>query len=293
MKLFDLHCDTLYRSTEEDKRLKSNDLYIDIDRGRKYKPWHQCFAIWIPDGITINERQELFERNLTKFNKEIAPCATEEFSPILTVENLSVAGENLEYLSYLKGVSVQMATLTWNCANEVGGGADTDIGITDFGRAAVTKMEDIGMIIDVSHASERLFFDVCDNTKKPFVATHSNAKSVCPNPRNLSDEQIRIIIQRGGIIGLNFHKLFVSDKRNPKFSDILRHAEHILSLGGEHALSIGSDFDGANILNRLKGIESMESLTEYFLKHNLSERLVDDIFFGNAAEFFDTNLQML
>ena len=141
--------------------------------------------------------------------------------------------------------------------------------------------------MDISHASERLFYDTAEVSRLPFVASHSDAKTVCPHRRNLTDEQFRVICERGGLVGLNFCRDFLhKQSTNAKMYDIIRNAEHFLALGGEKTLAIGGDFDGADIPADMDGIHSMPALYEMFLHHNYSETLVRDIFFNNALDFF-------
>ena len=121
-------------------------------------------------------------------------------------------------------------------------------------------------------------------------ATHSNSKRICNHRRNLTDEQFRIIVNRGGIVGINFCNDFLSDRGSAKLEDIIRHAEHFLELGGSKAIAIGSDFDGCDMPAEISGIERIENLYEYFLKRNYPQSLVDDIFFNNAYNFMLNNL---
>ena len=142
------------------------------------------------------------------------------------------------------------------------------------------------MAIDLSHASERLFYSVVEHTEGPLVASHSNSRSICPHLRNLTDEQFCLIRDRGGVVGLNFAPPFLCQKGGACAEDIYRHAEHFLELDGEKTLAIGSDFDGTSLPEDIYGIASMESVYEIFLRHGCSEALIHRIFFKNAYDFF-------
>ncbi|MBQ1985226.1 MAG: membrane dipeptidase, partial [Clostridia bacterium] len=208
---------------------------------------------------------------------------------ILTVEGSAVLNGKLENVAHLRDRGVRMMTLTWNGSNEVGSGimSKDSFGLTPFGVLAVKEMERLGIAVDISHASEKLFFDVAEHSTRPFVASHSNAKALCKHPRNLSDEQIKIMCQRDCLVGLNYFKAFLNDEPDKAdVEDLYRHAEHFLSLGGANILAMGSDFDGASMPNGITGLESMEDVANVFLRHNLPEALVNKIFFENAAEFF-------
>ena len=181
-----------------------------------------------------------------------------------------------------------MMTLTWNGENELGGGADTALGLTPFGREALKEMERLSIVADVSHASDALFYDVAEIAEKPIVASHSNARAVCPHRRNLTDRQFQILRDKGGLVGLNFCVHFLREDSNAHFEDLLRHADHFWSLGGETTLCLGSDYDGTDVPPELAGIEKMQDLYELFLKHNYKESLVNSLFFDNASKFFAT-----
>ena len=180
-----------------------------------------------------------------------------------------------------------MMTLTWNGVCEAGDGAKVDNpkGLTKFGKNLVKKLEENDIIIDISHASEKLFYDVAEICEKPIVATHSNCKKVCGNPRNLTDEQIKIIKEKGGLIGLTFCKDFLSNSKNASMDDVLRHFEHFLLLSCEDNLAFGSDFDGADTPEEISSIDKIKNLYEYFLKKGYKENLLDKVFFSNAYDF--------
>ena len=125
-----------------------------------------------------------------------------------------------------------MLTLTWNGTCEFGDGAMVTHpkGLTEFGRKAIPKLEQHRIVVDISHASEPLFYDVAEIASKPLVASHSNAKAVCKHPRNLTNEQVQMIKQSGGLIGLNFHPPFLKEDGIATVDDLIAHAEHFLSL---------------------------------------------------------------
>lgn len=307
MKLADLHCDTLWQCYKEGiPSIRKNTLHIDLERGNRYSPWMQCFAAWMPDENRGKAAQDVFEKMSRIYEKfllenadrmypvyagaDIEAAASEgKCASIFAVEGGSAAGGTLAGIRWLYEKGVRMMTLTWNKANEIGGGADEPGSLTPFGKEAVREMERLGMVIDVSHASDPLFWSVAENTEKPFVATHSDSRAVCPHRRNLTDEEFLEICRRGGLVGLNFTREFLSEEGDRAVpEDILQHAEHFLALGGENVLAMGSDFDGTVVPDGITGIESMEEIAEMFLRHNYSEKLVSKIFYENAHKFFQS-----
>lgn len=297
MRLFDLHCDTLYKAVTEHTSLDEPTYEISVSRGMKFDCWHQCAAIWIPDGISENQAMRLFLQahallisESKRFNIGISTKGTSnrqnEF--LFTVENGALLAGKSDNIDLISKCGVRMVTLTWNAENCIGGGADAQhVGLTDFGRECVKRLEDKSIVIDISHASDKLFYEVFEHTKMPIAASHSNSRSVCNHRRNLSDEQFKLITQRGGVVGLNFHRDFLlADPAKASICDILKHAEHFLSLGGEDSLCIGSDYDGSDVPSELSGIEKIENLYEAFLKIGYNEQLVQKILYDNAHNFF-------
>lgn len=307
MKFFDLHCDTLYRAVENNGSIVDNDYHLSVSRGSKYQNWVQCFAVWIPDELRKNAAISFFKRAKSKFDAEL--CENADFicqcrnaaeiksavsnhkcAAILTVEGGAVLAGNLNNLDYLSDCGVKMLTLTWNDHCEIGGGsfASQPNGLTAFGKSVVNRMAELSIAIDISHASDNLFFDVAKNVNAPIVASHSNSRKICQHKRNLTDEQFDIIKSRNGLVGLNFAQIFLkNDGKSATSYDIIKHADYFLARGGEKIICMGSDFDGTDLPTDISGIESMEALYEQFLRHNYNESLVQDIFFNNAFDFFE------
>ena len=306
MRYFDLHCDTIAECAGQNQPLRQNTLQLSLERGKAFSPWFQCFAVWIPDALRgaaalayFEQIRERFLEEVDKNRSALTMCVHQEdftkiekyggCGAILTVEGGAVLAGKLENISYLAECGVRVLTLTWNGSNEIGDGAmvERPRGLTEFGKKAILELEKNDIVIDVSHSGDPLFYNVAEYSSRPFIATHSNARAVCGHPRNITDEQFQIIKNRGGLVGLNFCTKFLRSSGTACGEDVLRHAEHFLSLGGEKTLAIGSDFDGADMPGDLPGIQAMEALAERFLRHGYAENLVRDIFYGNAYRFFN------
>ena len=301
MRLFDFHCDTLYKALTENKTLnEKTGFHISVDRGKAYDRWIQCMAIWIPDEIRGNKAVELLNNAYSKLKYESKSYdiniikskddfkSDKKASFIFTVEGGAALAGDIKNVSLLKEFGVKFVTLTWNGKNELGDGClvDDSRGLTDFGRKAVRELEKNNIFIDLSHASDRLFYDTAEIITKPIVATHSNSRSITNHPRNLTDEQFQIIKNSGGIVGLNFYKEFLNgDCSKASMYDIIKHADHFLSLGGENTICLGSDFDGADLPEDISGIERMYDLYELFLKNGYKESVVNKIFYENGYYF--------
>ena len=305
MDLFDLHCDTAYECAT---RLGSVDLmkgarHISLCRGKYLRNWRQIFAVFMPDeyrgeaAIAHYERvRDYLYRQARMFPEDFRIVKTgrslsEDFdgcSAILSVEGGSVLAGRIERVQSLYDDGVRLITLTWNDSNELGDGirAKKGRGLTPFGREVVKEMNRLRMAVDVSHLSDAGFYDVAAISSAPFVASHSNARALCGNLRNLTDEMMDTIVRRGGVIGLNFFREFLRDDGEARMTDILRHAEYMLSRGCGDSLCLGSDFDGCDVPSDMTGVESMAALYEAFLRLNYKEDLVRRIFFDNAARYF-------
>lgn len=168
-------------------------------------------------------------------------------------------------------------------------------GLTEKGREMVAEMEKLGMIPDVSHLSDAGFYDVLEVTKKPFVASHSNARQICPCVRNMTDDMIKKLAGRGGVMGLNFCADFLEEKplgeKNPgTIEAVVRHARHIINVGGAEVLGLGSDFDGIDVHEELPGAQSMERLWDALHRAGFGQDVLDGIFYRNVLRVYQDTL---
>lgn len=308
LRLFDLHCDTLYMCQKDKLDFKINNLQISLEKGLKYHPWVQLFAIWVPDELRkqkavdhFNNCYYYFLEQIDKHSDIIVQCKkfddiqnaikNNKCAAILSVEGAAAAGGKLEGFEHMADCGVKMITLTWNGPNELGDGilSKNGMGLSSFGLESVKQMEQLNITVDVSHLSEKGFYDVVSVAKRPFAATHSNSKYICNNVRNLTDNQFKEIIKHDGIVGINFYPQFVNNTSDCTFKDIKRHIDHYISLEGENNISIGADFDGADMPSCITGIEDVSKLYDYLIDWGYSEELTDKIMFKNAYEFVKRN----
>ena len=304
MKIFDTHCDTIYECYKQGKSLYRNNLHLSLEKMSTFDQYVQVFAIWMPDEFRGEEAQKHYEACLFKYRqeltiyKDIVGESLSENAPqitaLLAVEGGSVLLGDPARVEQLHNDGVKLITLTWNGDNELGSGcfSKTPIGcLTEVGRMVIKEMNRFDMLVDVSHLSEKGFYQVCELSEKPFIASHSNAKEVCDNPRNLTKDQIKCMIERKCLMGLNFYKKFLQVDGKAGLEDVYCHADFFLSQGAEDLLCLGSDFDGADIPEDLNGAEKLTDLYNLFLKKGLSQTLTDKIFFENAYDFFSKSFQ--
>ena len=300
MRLFDLHCDTLYECYTKGIDLYSNCGHVDLKRGCRLDEWGQVFAVWIPDewrGEAAFEHacralHMAHEKELV-FSEKLHFLRAGERLPerfpahacvgVLAVEGGAALGGCLEHLTELAALGVKIMTLTWNGENELGFGAGCDpkAPLKPFGRQVVREMERLGMLIDVSHLNHRGFWDAAEATDARLIATHSVSAAVYDHPRSLTDAQFDEIARRGGVVGLNF---VASQLGAATFEQIERHLDHFLSRGGEQSVSFGCDLDGTDLPPDWGGIEVIPRLYDYLASRGYAEETLDRIFFKNAEK---------
>ncbi len=262
--IVDMHCDTLSVAFRNKRSLaiESHEGHADLPRLRKGGVGIQFFALFGVDPNPSNallftlqlldyfweeyqENRKLIELILSR--GDIDHClATGKTGAFLTIEGGEALGGSIQVLRNLYRLGIRGLGLTWNYRNEIADGvgeSQTGGGLTRFGTEVVKEMNRLGMVIDVSHISERGFWDVLELSNCPVIASHSNCRSVWDHPRNLSDEQIKAIAQKGGIIGLNFMPDFLGPQ-GAGLNSLLKHIDHICNLVGDDYLGFGSDFDG-------------------------------------------------
>ncbi len=200
----------------------------------------------------------------------------------------------LLHKSYERGLRV--LTITWKEANKFGTGAhfsdpQVDRGLTPKGRELVVEAQKLGITIDVSHLNEPSFWDVIDVAKRPVVATHSNARAICDHPRNLRDDQIEAIGEKGGVIGINFGIKFLDpgkdpDNRGLPLDVIKQHVDHIVSIAGVDTVALGADFDGVRVPDCVKDCTRYPALLEFFQTNGYSKSDVRKIASENWLRVF-------
>ena len=171
-----------------------------------------------------------------------AAIAADQVGLVLHFEGLKPLVGRPAMLRHFHRLGLRSAQLTWNDGNELadGIGVEAPGGLTPLGRELVAELDRFGILIDVSHLSEPGFWDLTEVTHGPLVASHANAAALCPHPRNLKDDQIRTIAERGGYVGVCFFPFFVGEE--PSLERLLDHVDHIAGLVGVDAVAVGPDY---------------------------------------------------
>lgn len=300
----DAHCDTVLRLADGASLLPEGEPqgHLDLPRLRRGGVDVQVFALWVDHDRHTNDAPQrcltLLDavwREIEKHSDDVYAVlsaadfdrarAEDKVGILLSIEDGAALGGSLAALRMFYRLGVRAVGLTWNGRNELAegvGARESGGGLTAFGRAVVGEMERLGMVVDVSHITERGFWDVVDVSQRPFIASHSNAQAVCDHPRNLTDEQIRALAERGGVMGMNFCPPFVREGGDARIDDIVRHIDYIVDLVGPQHVGIGSDYDGISTTPvGLEDAARLPALTELLLSKGYADDVVADIIGGN------------
>lgn len=303
ISVFDAHCDTISRCWREYEGLDSNSGAVSLERTASFGRYGQFFALWTADGYTgyplggdsveraYHALLRCFKDQMARNSTKIVQCRTAgeaeranrlgKAAAFLSVEGAELLGCDPGRLDQAAEDGIVAINLTWNHANALSGSNcdEPERGLSPVGREFVAKMEDLHILVDVSHLSEAGFWDVAEMARRPFIASHSNAKSVWDHTRNLTDGQINAIIKNQGVIGLNFYTEFVGNGRD--LDAVRAHLDHILEMGGASNAALGGDWDGCDTIDCLPAIDCLPRLYEHLLRHGYRETVVQDLFYNN------------
>lgn len=327
MNVVDMHCDTiaeLYYSHRDggNASVLENSLHIDLKRMQKGQYLLQNFALFVhmerekePFAYAM-KLVDTFYRELEAWPELIGIVKSWEdieanrkagrMSALLTLEEGGVCQGELAYLRDFYRLGARMMTLTWNFQNElaypnriirspegpVRFAPDTEHGLTPRGIEFVREMERLGMIIDVSHLGDAGIWDVFRYTTKPFVASHSNARSLASHPRNLTDDMIRALAERGGVAGINFCAAFLRDEEDGKepvhsyCRDMVAHMKHMRRTGGIGCIGLGTDFDGITSQVELVDCSGMQMLADEMSRQGFTTGEIEAVFYGNVLRLY-------
>ena len=321
MKLFDLHCDTLYECCETGKHLRENDLHINRQAALKYEHYVQFFALFCgaypPESqksgrhcLLDTPKDERLARLLATAEAEFranedwltlcrsgaeirAAAENGKAAALLSIEGAELLPEWEGALDEAYDAGVRLVTLTWNYRSRYGcsSAIDQNEGLTEEGRRLVRALDEKGMLIDVSHLSDRGFWDVCEETARPFVATHSDSRALCRSSRNLTDAEFAEIAQRGGLVGINLYTPFLVRQSDSVIDDAIDHIERFVGMYGEKTVALGCDFDGCDQLPAgIEGLGDMYRLADRMLALGYREETVRALFYDNAFAFIQKML---
>ena len=318
MKVVHMHCDTimeLYKARErgEEISLLDNDLHIDLKKMEAGDYFLQNFALFVDlkgtedPFLTCVRMADLFYQVMEENRDRISPVTTwaeiernwkeGRMSALLTLEEGEVCQGDPALLRTLYRLGARMMTFTWNYENSLawpgreGGLPETEKGLKERGFEILEEMEALGMIVDVAHLSDAGIWDVLRTAKKPFVASHSNARTLASHARNLTDEMIRAIAEKGGVIGINYYCNFLEDipeggRQISRISRMVEHMKHIRQVGGAGCIGLGSDFDGIYGEVEIGNSAGLPRLAEAMESAGFTAGEVEAVFHGNVLRLY-------
>ncbi len=305
--IIDLHSDafnTIYRKANGNIALmEGTRLETSIPRLRQGGVRAQFYAIWDNAQFKYQAADAMLEQfysAMDAYSTDIAFAGSAQdiqdnaeagkISALLAVEGGEALHGNLERLDYFFNRGARYMTLTWNNSNELGDASRDDDkpnhGLTEFGEKVVRRMNELGMMVDVSHVSDKTLRDVLKITRQPVIATHSNAYAVKKHPRNLKDDLIRGICWTGGIVGVNYHRPFVSYNNPHSVADVADHIDHMVEVGGIECVALGSDYDGGIFVpTGLENAGQLPNLTRELIKRGYTKKQLQMIYGENVLRF--------
>ena len=300
--MIDLHCDTIMKLIDHPS---SGDLYrntwkIDIEKLQKAHSKVQDFALFINLGET-NDPYGRYEamRNLCTsqtqhYGEHIqhvlsyqdieSVYVSGKIGALMSIEEGGVLGGDLDKLKQAYQDGVRLITLTWNYPNGLGEPhcGEQHKKLTSKGVEFVEAMQDLGIIVDCSHLNDAGTEQLGDILDVPFIASHSNAREVTAHTRNLPDHLIKLIANKGGVIGLNFAQSFLGTSPISRIEDIVKHGLYLIDKGGEDVVALGTDFDGIKPDTEIKDASEMHRLYDAFKEAGLSVEQCEKLFWKNA-----------
>ena len=285
MNFFDLHCDTPYELYKKGGSFYDGDFAVNMCRGAVFERWLQVCAIWLPD--ECRDAKARYCAMLQKFRSETdIICDSNSLDSkcgfLLSLEGGAII-DSVDDVDALYRDGIRVITLTWNGKNRLAGGSNTNEPLTMLGRAVISRMNELSVALDVSHLSDRAFFDAASLAKR-VIATHCCSRSVHHVRRNLTDEQLKLIAEKNGLVGICLYPRFLGE--GDVFGNFSRHLEHIVKIVGEDYVAIGSDFDGAVMDKRLDSIDKIPALYAYLMGRGWKEDMLSKLFYKNAYQYF-------
>ena len=303
LSLFDLHCDTATALLRDGASLYDNNCHVSLKKAADFSGYRQIMAIWSDKELDDEQAFERFVRVAdyirTQLKTNSFPLLENAASlpsrgAFLAVEDARILGGNIQRLNILYEYGVRFLTPVWGGESCIGGAHDTSVGLTPFGKQTVNACFSLGIVPDVSHASQKTaweIFELATQNGRPVIASHSNAYSITPHTRNLTDDQFMTIQKLGGIVGICLCPAHLNT--NPDAADIdsiLKHIEHFYSLGGEDCLCLGCDLDGTSLPIGFSSLKDVSCIADLMAQHGYSDRQIEKLFYKNAENFVTKNL---
>lgn len=288
MRICNFHADTPCRLCRLGIPFEHPTLEAGAYAHLPFRSSFEVYAFFSEKSLNDEQAWTEFHRRLARFTDAVRNCTLPCPNYILAVEDARLLAGKPERLAALRGLGVRILTLVWGGESIIGGAHGTDLGLTPFGRRVTEECFRLGIVPDISHASDRLADEVLEMAeayRRPVLASHSNFRSVCDHPRNQSDRQYLRIAALGGVSGISMCPEHLSSSADVGLDEVVRHIEYGLSLD-RTSLAFGTDFDGISATpERLKSTAALPLLADRLFELGYSESVVDGLFFGNGLRF--------
>ena len=324
-QVIDMHCDTIpaLQWKEKQEHLADADLQINLDKLEKGGSLCQCFSLFtflkgLKDETPfehVRKLADLWKSEVERYPDRICQIKTYadlmqvqkegKIGAVMTVEEGGVYEGSIEKLHTLYDLGVRISTLTWNFPNELGFPnpaqeegkpylPDLENGLTPTGIAFVEEMERLGIVIDLSHLNDAGIRDVFAHTRGPVIASHSNARGACFHLRNLSDEMIRQLAERGGVTGINFCPSFLREEepatKKASTMDMVRHMKYLRNVGGIDIIGLGTDFDGFSGETDVPDTAHMQHLADVMSHDGFTDEEIEKEY-ARLAELYKVDVE--
>jgi len=309
----DTHCDTLMQFLSQPHGMpparslgeKADRGHIDLPRMIEGGVTCQTFAVYTGRRAFVPEATQVALQMVDKFYSEIeandgivAVTSHDEIVEakkkglvcgLLALEGAEPLMGEIALLRVFYRLGVRMLSFAWNYRTPFADGLGAkraESKLPELGVQALEEMERLGMVFDVSHLADTVFWDVADVMKGPFIASHSNCRTLCDHPRNLTDDMIRALADHGGVMGMNFAPAFV-DKDKATVEKMVDHVDHIVDLVGPDHAGLGSDYDGiGSTPEGLEDVSKMPNMTRAMVSRGYSDEDILKILGGNHLRVF-------
>ncbi len=291
MRLFDLHCDTLSELYDGRQGIESNPYHISLENAKKsLNKYTQVMAIWSRHDKSDDENFSRFIKISDMYAREVEKARGEFFTPILAVEGAALLGGDLSRMKVLSERGVKILTLTWQGESCIGGAWDTDVGLTGFGERVVRSCFELGIVPDLSHSSDRVFYrtaELASESGKPIIVSHSNSRDICSHGRNITADMARTVSELGGIIGVN---LVVPHIGSDSIEAVCGHIDLLSRQAGANRICLGCDFDGtADLPIGINNIADIGKIHEKLVEMKYQSDFIEAVFYTNAQSFAKRN----
>ena len=306
MNFIDGHCDTILRCYNDKISFMDGEMHLNNLKMDSANIVLQYFALFIESkykpycGLEQTLKLILFFKKnilakipnfvLVTSHKELQLLGKKKLA-LLAIEGAEALGDSLSILEVLFELGIRSIGLTWNQRNNIGNGClDTNLGLSKFGIKVVRKMQEIGMIVDCAHLSEQGLIDVFETSDKPVIISHANCYALYGHPRNISNQNLKLLAQNGGLIGITFVPDFLAPT-NAKIDHIITHIIHAVEVAGIDHVALGSDFDGFEDMPvGMEGAQSLHKIVEMLIQKGFSKAEINKITFENHLRVITNNI---